>query len=133
MEFGPAIPHNPHGYTAPDGTHYPAVFPYGGHGRIEVTYCDGMIGLLDEYSADDWPHFEENPSIDITSYRLPADHHAYGPKVSRMGREPDLYVNAVEDGKPHQGVWSYRAYADFSSKSEGRLGIWRIYLKDKAA
>ena len=130
MKFGPAIPHNPHGYTAKDGTHYPAVFPYAGDVLVDVQFRDG--GWHDCYLAKSWD-WRENFGVQasqIIAYRLPADHHAYGPKVSRMGREPDRVFNVYErwqfdlEGYDHPD----RETADFNA-IEGRIGIWRIDLK----
>jgi hypothetical protein len=131
MQFGPAIPHNPHGYTAKDGTHYPAVFPYESDTPISVKLRGD-----DDFDSDVgdasglWWGSEPSHATQITAYRLPADHHAYGAKVSSMGREPDRWVNDYQIGG--QGdVWESRARCD--RLNLGRIGIWRIYLKDKAA
>ena len=120
MQFGPAIPHNPHGYTAKDGTHYPAVFPYDGVMVAEVMFRDGTWDVFGKPKFFDWGHSYEYKCSDIIAYRLPADHHAYGPKVSRMGREPDYVFNVYNRQKDAKGM-------------RNRIGIWRIYLKDKAA
>lgn len=125
MKFGPAIPHNPHGYTAKDGTYYPAVFPYGGDTPVMVMTTRGRpLGFTSAWPAKcvDWS--------DVLMYRLPADHHVYGPKVSRMGREPDRVFNVYEHRQDRLNIFEYfdRATAHASAMLN-RIGIWRVYLK----
>jgi hypothetical protein len=133
MIFGPAIPHNPHGYTAKDGTHYPAVFPYAGDTPVDVRCRDGK--WINYSSADGWMWCDEPfYDVQIIAYRLPADHHAYGPKVSSKGREPDRVVNVYETWQDNLCAFEHvdRRAADFGANKQ-RIGIWRVYLKDKAA
>lgn len=137
-EYGPPIPHNPHGYTVKDGTFYPAVCPW------PDEFCQvALAGNPDKFleragkPASDWrwtasPHGDH--SDNIISYRLRADHPVYtSPKVSRMRREPDLWVNDYADGTVGTD-WETRECAnEFSAVSTTRIGIWRIYLKPQLA
>jgi hypothetical protein len=133
MIFGPAIPHNPHGYTAKDGTHYPAVFPYDPRQRIVFKMANGAE-FPDFVWRLDFGVLPISPAAEIIAYRLPADHHAYGPKVSSKGREPDRVVNVYETWQDNLCAFEHvdRLFADYGANKQ-RIGIWRVYLKDKAA
>lgn len=130
MKFGPSIPHNPEGYTAKGGTHYPAVFPYDPETPVLVQLGGGVTS---EFSSPArsfiWTAFWKDS--EIISYRLPADHHAYGPKRSVAGHEPDAFFNAYEDYQSSAYAFAHRnrVEADEFADTNLRIGIWRAYKK----
>lgn len=75
-DFGPIIPHL-NGEVCP--------FP---DAVGKAIFSDGYIGegLLGDYGG--WC---KDGDFRIIAYRLPLNHHAYGPRASRMGREPDFW------------------------------------------
>lgn len=120
-EFGPPIPHAP-GKPCPFPNAVGLVY-FSDLERWQIGYPMRLGSWRDtEYSSGN-----------ITHYRLPADHHAYGPRVSRMGGEPDETYLIWENGTRLKiGVTGGRKSNHYVGDHKiPRIGIWRIYLKDK--
>lgn len=117
--FGAVIPHVPG-----------KPFPYDAN-EIMIKFRGENSFIHVHSKVLHWGEIPSLPSAEIIAYRLPADHHAYGPRISRMGREPDGWVNDYGDD---YGVFrEERSWADFlaaSAPRSSRVGIWRIYQKD---
>lgn len=115
-KFGPIIPHL-NGEVCP--------FP---DAVGEIIYSDGYI--VDSTRLNSMVGWERGGEFRVSGFRLPADHHAYGPRKSRMGRAPDQWVNDYPTGCG--SLLRRRDVAD-AFASGRRQGIWRIYLKESAA
>lgn len=84
LEFGPPIPHVPG---------KPCPFP-DAIGLVKFANGDWQTGEPLELFC--WRRCFDQPlgsPYSILAFRLPADHHAYGPRVSRFEREPDQVLN----------------------------------------
>lgn len=140
VTYGPPIPHDPTPVTLSDGTKVSPVCPWPDVVGV-VKWSDMEWGSYEPCRLGDWAWDINYRMVKLTAYRLPADHHAYGPKRSRVGREPDKWCNDYHDwwwadiGQSQHYIYANthrsKTSAD-ASANEGRIGIWRVYMKGEA-